>query len=736
MTPQEEAREKLLQARYYLPGEDWDGFCCRVAAFVTQGMNDDDFRQRVFYALVHRRIIFNSPILMNAGTANPQASACFVWQPEDNMDSIMDLQTVAAKIFKQGSGIGVDYSKLRPEGAELSTRGTSSGAVSFMSLVDHLADVIKAGSTRRAAVLASLRIDHPDIFKFIKIKRNDDMLLNTNISVMVTNEFMQHVANEEFDTPWPLVFDGKVYQTTTVGELWKELVHNAWLRGDPGVVFIDTVNSTTPGVDGKTYAATNACAELPLYHGEACLIGSINLAQLAYEDGVHTDRLKECVTLLTRCLNNVIDYAQYPDPRIEAEVKKYRRIAIGVTGFGDMLIKLHRSYGDILGPSSSLRQQVEEIIMCITNTANKISGEMAKACMAQNKFPDGFDMRVFEKHHRLNLATTVVAPTGATSIIVGAECSGIEPLYAIAYTRHIREGNSKDTTEYHVVSELFRNVFKTRMQRDLTDEEIKEIVEAGGSVQKLTWVPSELRQRFMVASDLSPEAHVRMQAIVQSAVNNAVSKTVNLPNAATEEDVAKVYLMAYQEGCKGTTVFRDGCKNTQVLVTGKKEDSKPVPAVSEFPAKLPEMMEARRIRLPMPDGSHLYVLVSFLNGKPMEVFANLGRSGQDVYAYTEALGRLASLALRHGVEVKALIKTLKGIRGRDVGLFGDQYIYSVPDALAIALDVTQNGYEGKTQEEVMQERLAQKVCPECGEPIRYDGSCSSGSCTCGWSRCS
>ena len=734
MTPQEEAREKLLQARYYLPGEDWDSFCARVAAFVTRGLHDD-FRQRVYKALCCQEIIFNSPILMNAGTANPQASACFVWQPEDTMESIMDLQTVAAKIFKQGSGIGVDYSKLRPEGAELSTRGTSSGAVSFMTLVDHLADVIKAGSTRRAAVLASLRIDHPDIFKFIKIKRNDDMLLNTNISVMVTNEFMQHVANEKFDTPWPLVFDGKVYQTTTVGELWKELVHNAWLRGDPGVVFIDTVNNATPGVEGKAYAATNACAELPLYHGEACLIGSINLAQLTDEDGVHTDRLKECVVLLTRCLNNVIDYAQYPDPRIAAEVKKYRRIAIGATGLGDMLIKLHRSYGDILDPSSSLRSQVEDIMTYITLTANKVSGEMAKACMAQNKFPDGFNMQVFERHQRLNLATTVVAPTGATSIIVGAECSGIEPLYAVAYTRHIREGNSKDTTEYHVVSELFRDAFRQATKRELTEDEIAAIVEAGGSVQALNWVPYALKRRFVVAADLSPETHVQMQALVQNCVNNAVSKTVNLPNTATEEDVANVYLMAYRKGCKGTTVFRDGCKSTQVLVTGKKEERKAPEKVS-VSTKLPDLMDARRIRLPMPDGSHLYVMVSFLDGKPMEVFANLGRSGQDVYAYTEALGRLASLALRSGVEASALIKTLKGIRGRDVGVFGDQYVYSVPDALAIALDAVQNGYQGKTQEEAMKERLAQDVCPECGEPIRYDGSCSSGSCTCGWSRCS
>ena len=725
MTAQEEARENLLQARYYLPGEDWESFCKRVAEFVSP----PHLMDTTYDMLCKREIIFNSPILMNAGTSHPQASACFVWQPEDDMDSIMDLQHVAAKIFKQGSGIGVDYSKLRYEGAPLSTRGTSSGAISFMTLVDHLAEVIKAGSTRRAAVLASLRVNHPDILKFITVKRNDDMLLNTNISVMLTHEFMEQVVAKQFDNPFPLVFNGEKVTETTVGEIWKALVHNAWLRGDPGVVFIDTVNAVTPGVSGNTYAATNACAELPLYHGEACLIGSINLAKAG-----DTEDMVRRAAVLAECLDWVIDKASYPDPRIEAQVKKYRRIAVGVTGFGDWLINNRMSYK----MNVVTYESVKELFKSITHAVNATSARLLRDIDHRSNKQEvlkWWEPEIGRKHNRLNLATTVVAPAGATSMIVGAECSGIEPMFAVAYTRHVREGNSKDTTAYNVVSPLFNLYFEAFTGNALTEAQVQDIVQNGGGVQGLKWVPDELQKMFVTAGDLSPSNHISMQAAVQQYINNAVSKTVNLPNSATEEDVEEVFIQAWKKYCKGTTVFRDGCKSTQVLVVGKKEEVKQT-LKPEFPATLPEVMEARRVRLPMPDGSHLYVLVSFLNGKPMEVFANLGRSGQDVYAYTEALGRLASLALRHGVEAKTLIKTLKGIRGRDVGVFGDQYIYSVPDALAIALDVTQNGYQGKTQEEAMQERLAQDICPECGEPIRHDGTCSSGSCVCGWSRCS
>lgn len=838
-------RDSLLQSRYLLDGETEDGLWRRVADFVA--ISSD--KEECYQMLKRGDIIFNSPILMNAGKSTPLASACYVLPMEDSMDSIMDAQTLSAKIFKLGAGVGIDYSKLRPEGSPVGSGGTSSGPVSFMSLVDNLAEVIKSGGKRRAAIMATLRVDHPDIDKFIVHKQNDDRLLNTNISVMITDAFMQSVEAGE-----PVAV-----------KRWNSIVHNAWKRGDPGLVFIDTINDTTNGVVDRVYEGVNACvtgdtniltrdgykeisslvdrsveiwngeewsevvpkvtgknepilritltggyelkcttyhrfllvdhiikgsecyldeewvtadqlqlgdmlpvvsdhtkiitgevivsiehigiadkvycfnepiahrgvfngiltmncSEYALYPYESCLIGSVNFATLPVEYWYNA--LSQRVRLLVRCLDNVIDKAWYPSETIKEAAQKYRRIGVGITGLADFLIKSGLRYGS----DESLT-----LVDCVTEAMDEIARQESYDLANQfGPFPEfpkiKWDSRINSEDRVAvrNIATTVVAPAGSTSILCNASGSGCEPLFALAYDRMMR----KDKEEWHTV---LPDVVKECLEPVgilLTDDRIREIKDNNGSVQGLSWVPKEYQEFLVTAQDITPEDHLNMLAYVQRNIANGVSKTINLPNNATEEDVDRIFRMAYKGKIKGITVFRDGCKSAQVMKTTSQKQK----VVDTDNGTLPDFLPGIRIKISTPSGG-MYVLTTFYNNRPVEVFCNLGKSGMDDYAYTEALGRLVSLCLKKGIDHQHIVKTLKGIRGKDISLFRNDYVYSVPDAVAIALRESVNIFNGSNDVEVREMKLSKNLCPECHMPLHTEGKCPV--CyNCGYNQCS
>lgn len=699
-------RDDLINSRYLLDGEIEDEMWERVATFVTQKREElVMYKDCIKEMLSKGDIIFNSPILMNAGKSTPLSSACYVLPVEDNIESIMDLQQLSAKIFKLGAGVGADYSRLRPEGFPVGSGGTSSGPCSFMSLVDNLAEVIKSGGKRRAAIMSSLRVDHVDIEKFIKIKENDDKLLNTNISVMITDEFMQGVyAKKEKEL-----------------RIWNSLIDNAWKRGDPGVIFIDTINRNTNRVSDLLYEGVNACSEFSLYPYESCLIGSINLANLDVNSDECFSELYFVAELVAKCLDNVIDHSWYPDDRVEEAAKKYRRVGVGITGLADCLFNKGLRYG-----SDEAVEFTKKIMKTIQDGTINASVELAEKYGAFSEYENIiWDTRFLINKPIRNITTTVVAPAGSTSILAGADGSGCEPLFSLAYDRMMRR-DKEDW--YTVVPDIVQKTFN-KYGITLTPEKIMDIKDNGGSVQGLDWVPEELQEYLVTAQDLTPDDHLKMLISVQKFVGASVSKTINLPNSATREDVENIYMTAYENGVKGITVFRDGCKSNQVLRTAKRED----PVVLHT-KDLPMVMPSVRVKIPTPSGS-MYMMTSFYKNKPVEVFCNLGKSGMDDYAYTEALGRVISLCLKRGIPADNIIKTLKGIRGREVSVFNDHYVYSVPDAIAIALGEAVAGYEGLSSETRRDSNLSNNLCPDCNVPLTLDNGCFS--CyNCGYSSCS
>lgn len=734
-------RDELLKKRYLKPNETEDNLWQRVAEFVTRGLPQKTARYSVFDLLKKGVIIYNSPILMNAGTKKELASACYVLPVYDDLDSISDMEKIAGRIFKLGAGVGVDYSYLRPEGTPINSGGTSSGPCSFMEELDKRADVIKSGGKRRAAVLTSLRVDHPDIEQFITYKRNDDKLLNINISVMFTDDFMMHLQLEP-NKPYNLTWNGKVYKQIEPQKLWDLFIENMWLRGDPGAIFIDKINAHTNSVDGMEYKAVNACAEFPLYDYESCLIGSINLGKLVITsksepNKLDYDTLIRITNLMTLTLDNVITNAYYPTKEIAEAAKRYRRIGVGVTGIHDMLIKLGIRYG-----SAESLDVIKKCLTTITKAASDTSKKLYRLS-SSNPSVTGWhihgDTDIYE-HPRRNLATTVIAPTGSTSILCGAESSGIEPIFAVAYRRRALMDDVE--TEYTIVNELFKKMYEDVTGKELTQEVIDAIVKNNGSVQRLSvdLVPKCLQEIFVTAYDLTPKEHLNVLIAAQSCIENSISKTINVPNSFSKEDISDLLLYAYNNNVKGITIFRDGCKSTQVLVTGTQDTPQ---QDSSQPAKiqLPDTLDCIRVKLNTPTGNSLYVMVSFSGDTPVEVFANLGKSGFDDYAYTEALGRVISLALRHGVPYTSIIKTLRGIRGKDVSLFNDKYVFSIPDAIAIALQhavsirTNTPADTSVTDHESTVKIMDTNICPECGSTLVSDNGCLT--CpNCLWSKCS
>jgi len=697
---------------------------------------DEDVRRQwedAFYGVMTRmEFLPNSPTLMNAGTDIQQLSACFVLPVEDSMDGIFESIKQTALIHKSGGGTGFSFSRIRPKYDPVnSTKGVSSGPLSFMQVFDAATETVKQGGRRRGANMAILRVDHPDIMDFIRAKEQTTRLNNFNISVAITDRFMEAVeAGGAYDLVNPRT--GEVSGTLDARSVFETIIDCAWRTGEPGVVFIDRVNEHNPTPALGEIESTNPCGEQPLLPYESCNLGSINLARFVVgkpgECTIDFDGLEETVRVAVRFLDDVIDMNRYPLPQIDELTKANRKVGLGVMGFAEMLIQMGVSY------DSDVAVAVAEDVMARVNRAAKdASRELAVSRGAFSNFADSTYATRGEEPIR-NATVTTIAPTGSISIIADTS-SGVEPLFALAFVRRVLDGQ-----ELVESNPLFESV--ARSEGFYSDELMDRVAKEGG-VQGIEEVPDNWRRLFKTAHDITPEAHIHIQAAFQKHTDNAVSKTVNFSHDATRDDVKTVFEVAYELGCKGVTIYRDGSREQQVLSTGhtpEAEAGRPAGAdAHKMPKPRPDVMEGATLRMGTGCGN-LYVTINENGIGPFELFAHIGKAGGCAASQTEAIGRLISLALRAGVEPKAIAKQIKGVRCPSPAWNKGNKVFSCADAIGQALaNYLETRSDGDTSEldlfleETRVDRLA-GICMECGGTLEFEGGCSV--CHgCGYSRC-
>ncbi len=694
-----------------------------------------------FYsAMVNLNFLPNSPTLMNAGRELGQLSACFVLPIDDSMESIFDAVKYTALIHKSGGGTGFSFSRLRPESDRVgSTGGVASGPVSFMRAFDTATDVIKQGGMRRGANMAILSVDHPDIMKFINAKNDPNVLTNFNISVAVTAEFMEAVkagSNYNLINPHNKEVSGQL----NAKEVFDKMVEMAWKTGDPGIVFIDRINNENPTPNLGKIESTNPCGEQPLLPYESCNLGSLNLSRMLVKTGskyqIDYAKLGRTVKTAVRFLDNVIDVNKFPLPQIEEMTKKTRKVGLGVMGYADMLLQLGVPYD-----SERALEIVEDVMGFIQAESTKASAELA---VERGVFPafKGSKYDVEGGIRVRNATRTTIAPTGTLSIIAG--CSGgIEPLFALVYTRNILDG-----AQMIEANPYFE---ETAKKGGFYSEELMKQLAGGSHLSDIAGVPNEVKKVFVTAHEISPEWHVEMQSAFQKYTDNAVSKTVNFSHEAGKGDVANVYMLAYEKNLKGITIYRDRSREGQPMSTGQ---AAPQAAVVE---KKPDTKIQPRKRAKRTTGitervntgcGSLYVTINSDEDGICEVFSNLGKAGGCASAQLEATCRLISIALRSGVDVNTVIKQLRGIRCPSIAWEGGKSVLSCADAIGSVLE---KHISGETETEAPEKALPvgkaitktedfglvrniAGQCPDCGGLLAYQEGCFV--CpNCGYTKC-
>jgi len=660
----------------------------------------------------------NSPTLMNAGRRLGQLSACFVLPVEDSMESIFDAVKNTAIIHKSGGGTGFSFSRLRPNGDIVgSTKGISSGPVSFMTVFDTATEAVKQGGTRRGANMGILRVDHPDILSFITCKDDNKKFNNFNISVAITDEFMRAVEEDKsYDLINPRT--GKVANSLKARDVFHLIVEHAWKNGEPGIVFIERVNESNPTPRTGRIESTNPCGEQPLLPYESCNLGSINLARMVNTERreVDRDKLRDITWKAVHFLDNVIDINKYPIQKIEEMTKANRKIGLGVMGWADMLIQLGIPYN-----SESAVKCAEEVMGFIQQ-----EGKNASAAIVQERgvFPN-YEGSIYDGKIKLRNATiTTIAPTGTLSIIAGCS-SGIEPLFAVSYVKTVMEG-----TKLIEVNPYFEKLAK---DRGFWSRELMEKIADKGSIQDFDEIPADVKSVFVTAHDINPMEHITIQAAFQKFVDNAVSKTVNFPHNATPKDVEEVYLLAYKLGCKGVTVYRDGSRDEQVLTKGTKAEQPTESRQKIVPRKRPEVMRGST-RLMKTGCGNLYVTLNEdEEGHLFELFTSIGKAGGCAASQSEAIGRLVSLAFRSNIEFDEVVKQLKGISCHSPAWYDGGRILSCSDAIARSLErYHEKGRKGNGDE--LNVIMLMGACPECGGAIEHEGGCAV--ChNCGFTKC-
>lgn len=696
----------------------------------------DEVARQFYDLMINGKFEPNSPTLMNAGRPLGQLSACFVLPVDDALSNgksgIYDTLRSMALVHQSGGGTGFSFSRLRPEGETVrSTMGVASGPVSFMKLYDSSTDVVKQGGTRRGANMGILRVDHPDIRSFIECKNDTTQITNFNISVAITDAFMDAVAKDEmYDLVNPKT--GVVVGQDSAREIFDMIVEGAWRTGEPGTFFVDRANEYNPVPHLGSYEATNPCGEQPLLPYDVCNLGSVNLGLFVKpearpgtdpDEGIDWEALRQVVHLSTHFLDNVIDANQYPLPEIHDLAQRIRRIGLGVMGWADMLVRLGIPYDSADGVALARK------VMGFLNEESRVASE--RLAETRGVFPEweqsiwGPDetaarradgSRVRPERPLRNCNLTTVAPTGTISIFAG--CSGgIEPLFAVAFMRNQAGSLMPDVNPDFVLLAKEGGWY--------TDELMERIAEEGHI--HFDEVPEHIQQTFRTAHDITPEWHVRMQAAFQDHCDSAISKTTNFPKEASQEHVREIYELAFSLDCKGVTVYRDGSREGQVLSTGKTGKTE-VPAevkanLSELEHELadareeahnlrfenerlrgelreqdmsagaarqkrqrPQALRGYTMKMISPLGD-LYVTINEdESGRPFEVFCTLGKAGGPAMADAEAIGRLISLGLRSGIPIRQVKDQLRGIScDRAVGL-GPNKVLSAPDAIGQAIE--------------------------------------------------
>lgn len=693
----------------------------------------------------------NSPTLMNAGRPMGQLSACFVLPIEDSMESIFDSLKTTAIIHKTGGGTGFSFSRLREKNSIVqATGGIASGPISFMKVFDSATQAVKQGGARRGANMAILRVDHPDILEFIDCKEKDKEISNFNISVAVTDKFWNALENDDdYDLISPL--DGRVVKKLNSRQVFDLIVKAAHRNGEPGLIFIDRMNEYNPTPKLGAYEATNPCGEQVLLPYESCNLGSINLLMMmkknenSYE--VDWDRLQATVRLAVHFLDNVIDANRHPVKAIEEKTKMTRKIGLGVMGWASMLSRLGIAYDSKEGVELAGR------VMSFILTEAKIKSlELGRQ---KGVFP-AFEQSIFaqggEKMRFRNATLTTLAPTGTISIIAGPCSSGIEPTFAISYFRNVM-----DQTKLVEVDPVFEQVAR---ERGFYSQELMERIAKEGSIQKIDEIPVDIKRSFVTSHDISPEWHVRMQAVFQKFTDNAVSKTINFAHSATEDDVRKAYMLAYDLGCKGITVYRDGSRQDQVLNVTKTAEGQAVQAKVEVlssdmpvePRPRPQMTTGTTSKVKTGCGNLYVTINNDEKGKPFEVFNQMGKAGGCASSQLEALGRMISLALRSGISSEDIVTQLRGIRCPVPAWEQGTRVLSCADAMSRVLErrVAQEAQvmqmavavtasvstEAQAKPSGVRAEKANMVgvCPDCGSPLMHEEGCLK--CYgCGFSKC-
>jgi ribonucleoside-diphosphate reductase alpha chain len=732
VTQLSDAGQKVFNARYALRDEEgriietFEQAVYRMARAAAGAEKENQKYWEEKFASLMGELIFvpSTPIWANMGKPDRpwQPSACFVLAVEDSLHSMYETLMSTALVFKSGGGVGYNFSTIRPRGSLVrSTKGKASGVVELIKLYNASSNMVMQGGVRRGASIGILNVDHPEIVDFINAKLHGD-LTNFNLSVGITDAFMEAL---EQGAEWPLSFNGQVHETVPAPELWEFIVKAAHACGDPGIIFVDRLQKHNP-VPKMAINSTNPCGEQPLCPGESCLLGSINLARVVSADGrVNVDLYNDAVSTAVRFLDNLIDVAEYPLPLIAEATRATRKIGLGFTGLADALIMAGLPYDSPEG-----RDYAGRITEMMQNAASATSRELAeeKGC-----FPEWENSVYHPEEKRRNATCVTIAPTGSVTTMAGCEGYGIEPVFAVAYKK-----STNVAGDFEVFSPLFLEACRKHgVTKDILGE-----VARRGSCQDVKGIPAEIARIFKGAQEISPEDHIQMQAEVQKHVDNAVSKTINLPGTATVEDIKKCYRMAYELGLKGITVFRDGCKEGTVTI-GKKEDAIGIKVLKRGEI-LPRPRSAHGMTHRLDTGcGKLYLTVNYQpgSGEILETFITTGSDG-GCLVYTEATSRLISLAIRGGIPVEEIVEQLQGThscpsymlaRGKGKNLSpGRSCASAIAYKVAKIKEELDKKYNGKSQQEEM---LADNtmLC-QCGQKLERAEGCLI--CrSCGFSKC-
>ena len=721
----------------------------------------------------------NSPTLMNAGKRLQQLSACFVLPIGDSIEEIFETMKNMAMVHKSGGGTGFSFSRLRPNGSLIkSTQGYSPGPLSFLFGYNESAGQITQGGKRRGANMGIIRANHPDALCFARIKGKEGVLSNFNLSIAFTDEEIEAVRKEgyielkdprgkeytsknakkrmqeilfgngeRFKTSWKISEDEtKIIDNYTGGEIGKvengkiflearrlfgTIIEGVWKKGEPGIIFIDKINQANPTPELGEIESTNPCGEQPLLPYESCNLGSIDLSKMIKNSKIDEELFEKTIRTATRFLDNVIDRNDYPLREIEDMTKGNRKIGLGVMGFAHMLVKLGVSYNS--GEAVEIAEKTMRFISEISKD------ESRKLAREKGMFPN-FYRSVYKNGEIIrNATTTTIAPTGTIGVIASTS-QGVEPIFRLITLRNVEDTIGKNLVE---IDRAFMDYLK---EKGLYTEELMKKLEEGkeiSEIQELEKFIEEIKQVFITAHDVSPEQHLKIQAAFQKYTDNAVSKTINMPNKTTKEEVAEAYFLAYELGCKGVTIYRDGSREKQLLTSvSKKEEA--APTADYYNQKERPILIGTTVKQVTPHGKAFITLNCVQNSPlaPYETFINIGKGGKDIPAIAEGLGRLISIAFKKGVPIDEIIEQLEGISGETQTGFGAHKIYSLPDAIAKGLKEASSQLGGVKKEKGgkvetdknQQINNSMNLCPDCGKPLIYAEGCQK-CISCGYSKC-